>query len=818
MEFLNFIAPGGALRKAWVAAHWERQLRRQDYLTTDVKALANSIRDRVQTFSLRNLGHLLLGSCRILRWKAQLLEEEACGVRANIIDCTASAFSRGGGDLETIRIQAESALTLRRGSARDVNLNAGMMDDDLDFADGIDMVSEPDMDLQPMEVDACLEEGRKHVAKVETITLSPDHSDAFQGIEIADSPSDAFVDDVFGAPSLADHEAMDRLSQSPDLQPIHSAPPLDHLLGNRIGSAADSLPLHGSGRFRPETEEEVPPPLDYLLGNTGSVVDSLPLHDSGRSGFPPLVDGVIPGLRSVVSEPGGFSGEDVPTPSPARLQRRLESEFDTLAGVGQLPDLSEAGLESSELAQFLQFSPGPLEISPESIVAVEAPEAADLADPLQPPRKRRRKPRPWLDEETELSNDVYRDTSAITLSDEDKLDYTITLPHKAPHIGYTTSFGDLCDKLCQSMRDAPVVRQLQMQAMLDQVSADREAATAAAASAATASASSSALAPAIHSAVGGLFRDDTPPADGGWVFGAGLTPDPASATPRDTGLFGTLDWSDPRQPTPQPTPLPAVSPGHIAPTAVDASTPGSQPTQPIVQLEVAASAEEFRLVHDPNAIGASPFPAPWSGAVDELPAPLTGPAAEFPEAPDMDERMDSQDGVVDDHMAGVLQEGVADDLMAGVLQDGVAEHPVAGVLQGDFSELHRRTHAGAEIAASIGAPPQHFAGEVAVKIEGHVQHRGEVDVKIEAIDEVWEESVPMGPVQEIQLRQSLGRVGEVSTSAPEESFASLCSGGGAEAAASRFMHLLSMHMEGVVSLGQTEPYGDITIGRGPSWL
>lgn len=40
---------------------------------------------------------------------------------------------------------------------------------------------------------------------------------------------------------------------------------------------------------------------------------------------------------------------------------------------------------------------------------------------------------------------------------------------------------------------------------------------------------------------------------------------------------------------------------------------------------------------------------------------------------------------------------------------------------------------------------------------------------------------------------------------------------GADAAARRFLNLLSMHMEGQVTLEQEEPYGDISIHRGLSW-
>lgn len=49
------------------------------------------------------------------------------------------------------------------------------------------------------------------------------------------------------------------------------------------------------------------------------------------------------------------------------------------------------------------------------------------------------------------------------------------------------------------------------------------------------------------------------------------------------------------------------------------------------------------------------------------------------------------------------------------------------------------------------------------------------------------------------------------------SFLGLCAACTAEAAACRFVDLLSLHMNGVVSLEQAKPYGDISIARGDEW-
>jgi len=93
----------------------------------------------------------------------------------------------------------------------------------------------------------------------------------------------------------------------------------------------------------------------------------------------------------------------------------------------------------------------------------------------------------------------------------------------------------------------------------------------------------------------------------------------------------------------------------------------------------------------------------------------------------------------------------------------------------------------------------------------------DIEVKIEAINEVSERSVPMGPQQALELQEAL-RPGDGSTVEPPKSFASLCIGGSAEAAANRFMDLLNKHMDGTYSLSQAQPWGDIMIGRGPNWI
>lgn len=68
--------------------------------------------------------------------------------------------------------------------------------------------------------------------------------------------------------------------------------------------------------------------------------------------------------------------------------------------------------------------------------------------------------------------------------------------------------------------------------------------------------------------------------------------------------------------------------------------------------------------------------------------------------------------------------------------------------------------------------------------------------------------------QDAEIRETLG-----DGAAAAVSLMDLCENPpkGAEAAACRFVHLLALHMQGVVTLEQAEPYADIAIGRGPQW-
>ena len=68
------------------------------------------------------------------------------------------------------------------------------------------------------------------------------------------------------------------------------------------------------------------------------------------------------------------------------------------------------------------------------------------------------KPR-WLDKKTRMSLTEYLSYSTvITKECRDMFDYRVFLPHQAPNCGMSTTFGDLCDFLCEPLKHAHKVR------------------------------------------------------------------------------------------------------------------------------------------------------------------------------------------------------------------------------------------------------------------------------------------------------------------------------------------------------------------------
>ena len=60
----------------------------------------------------------------------------------------------------------------------------------------------------------------------------------------------------------------------------------------------------------------------------------------------------------------------------------------------------------------------------------------------------------WLDEETVIPEEKYYSYYDHTAFLEDTLEYGIFLSHRTPNCGMTTTFSDLCDFLCEPLKQA----------------------------------------------------------------------------------------------------------------------------------------------------------------------------------------------------------------------------------------------------------------------------------------------------------------------------------------------------------------------------
>merc|ERR1719197_2372340 len=193
MMFLNHVGPDGKLWKAWVAAHWERRLRRQDYLTADIQGSVAFAREHIQSIPLRCLGHLLVGFCRLLLRKVVLHDDRVEEVRVSL------QTSRDA--LPVVATLPEAALTLSR-NPREAPWELAPLAD-------ISVDGDLDMVFEPPPLEELLEAGRRHTLPEEAITLHPAtpspprSSDSPLGDGMP-GPEASPVDQAFGAPTPDD--------------------------------------------------------------------------------------------------------------------------------------------------------------------------------------------------------------------------------------------------------------------------------------------------------------------------------------------------------------------------------------------------------------------------------------------------------------------------------------------------------------------------------------------------------------------------------------------------------------------------------------
>lgn len=388
---VKLTAQGGPLWNVWLAAHVERRLKRNEQLATDVRAAMAIMLENIGSLPLRCIGHLMLGASRILRTQAIALEEEAAEVHSQLKLSLAA-----GPGLRSVAGRREAAVTLRLPTPDEGMFYLG------DGGDDLMMLEEPD--FQEASLEASLLQGRRHVAPIELITLCPDHAVVPElprlfGLE------DPMEGEAFGAPSQEDQEAMEALSQA-------------------TGSPTKRLKTDHNKTPSPE---DVPPPLDFLLG-----------AESGQR------DALSPQLQGQ---------DDLITPTPKKVARTIN--FDA-------PDDERFGADgrSPILARLFDLSPPKVEHPGTSKAAAAALAPLALVDPgheSAPPAKkpRTKKPRSWMDEQTQIPTSVYHNVDPITPGI--KFEYGIFLPHRSIRLGMTTTFSDICELLEDTLRMAPAV-------------------------------------------------------------------------------------------------------------------------------------------------------------------------------------------------------------------------------------------------------------------------------------------------------------------------------------------------------------------------
>lgn len=556
MEFLQYVVEKGPLWNAWVAAHWERRLRRQDYRDADVTRTTSFILDRIPSISLAYLGHLLLGLCRILLRKAEMLDDAAEELRLKLL--TSGGRGACGNALPSVRRVVFSDVTLSNTVGEDVFMEPASPTslDDLDALGhlgmgleipGLDLLLEPE--VPPMQAD--LDEGRRHTASWGSITLPPDQAMPLP----LPGPTEAF-----GEATQAEQEVM--------------------AVMRRIWE----MPQLNLGPEGPLEDPDVPPPIQGLLG------DSRRLSIGGYSAEVDVLQ---------VVQPGETPAGDEPPLTPSQVVPPRILGFDTPP---DLPDLLRPG----GLSQMLGFSP-PQGLDPLAIDSTldgidigpipDVPIPEVPADQDGPRRKRPRRQKPWLDEETTIPHHEYHDTSSITL--DPICEYGLYVPHRRPGLPYVTVFSNLCPLLCEPFVQAP---QLGVQAFQAQVEAARVARAADEAQVAEAAAAAEAAAKAAAEAAAAMAEE----------MRVDSLPDPeAPPTPGrdevyhdDHGWhFPDLDLDDRRSPRPDPDEQPQPDTDHESPRR-DPSDHGRTSPPPLPDHD-----------HEPPD---SPRPSPGSpGMVDQ---------------------------------------------------------------------------------------------------------------------------------------------------------------------------------------------------------
>mmetsp|Transcript_60762 Transcript_60762/g.113608 ORF Transcript_60762/g.113608 Transcript_60762/m.113608 type:complete len:742 (+) Transcript_60762:43-2268(+) len=722
MDFVSLVRQGGLLWKAWVACHYERRLKRHDYLTADVSDICEFLLKNLSGIPLRCLGHLMLGILRLLLRQASDLEAKAEEVRTAL----QTSLCTGPG-LPTVQTLAASAVTLRHHAEQAQPLDLG--------GDGLDMLME---ELPEMEVEASLEEGRRHVAPLALITLSPEPVVRQPRVDLGDEFGAANAEDLASLAAIG-KAAIEQIQEEVQRE-AHSPQPS----------------LKSQQVLERSAGKENLPPIDFLLGAESTPSPSfrardIVMQEEGDADMAAAAE-------AAAMEAEAFAAEAEQAAAEAEATARCVQE--------QLGELPAVDFLLTDAAEEDTGPIGPL--VPSMPVAAEVedaclellPRVGEEALQEVPERKqKRRRKRIWLDEKvTLLPEKSYEDTSKITR--ENPLEYGLFLPHKNYDIGLTTFFSDLCPVLRDPLRRAADIGARRRRARAEE---------------------------------------------------------PAISSPPKAALVVQLEVSSPQ----------AVADDHVMQPPVVASDASAQAPSP----DLAEVASPPRLLHEAEALA-----APLASTVAVVP---------FEEIqPDIEMLRDVEAA----HEAAIAPSATAGEEPCETAEVAQADLPRS---PGDVAKPSSQREApSAEILELVCAPAdsadasslgvvespketKHVPGTRAVRQEEREEEQvtGLPPAKRQAQGnggQLVPVKVALPQVkQEIDLEVDLDRVSakqgrELRETLQEDktlSFLDLCNPDhcSAEAAACRFVDLLSLHMNGAIFLQQEQPYADIAVLRGQDW-
>jgi len=403
MNFAQLIASDGPWNKVWLAAHWDKKLKKQDYDDFDLRVLIVSFLEHRGLVSLRATGHLLIGTCKIYSKKCLSFEDEAREIQTRLM----LAFTE---EEKATKADPEE--------------------------DAIRVVDPDRAERAGVSEDAMLQGGKKHCARLEDITLKP--SEAIVHFQPKDN-------DVFGV--MTSSELEQAMSQ------LQSSLPDTPALANEV---YDTLPLVATdpevgGRallcledpFEP-VDLETPLPLDMDMHAPEEVLMPLAYPSPQASYSLADVDMETDAMDTAPIEDGVAPIEDGLAP----IEDGLAPADDGMAVLDNLVAAMDEGFE-----EVLGFCEAQEVVERVDVAEVPATAETDTAS-VEHPQKRRRRVNILMDELTEIPKETYQayvnDRSSITR--KNLLDFQVLLPHNTPNMpSFTTTFTDLCPSLVQCL-------------------------------------------------------------------------------------------------------------------------------------------------------------------------------------------------------------------------------------------------------------------------------------------------------------------------------------------------------------------------------